>query len=216
MYKKVEQFFYFMSAGFLLLIMFALHPSNVKATSDFQDKVVGEVSIVWNDLMDGYRPWEEVAFIWNGVSTFFDESANQTIALLQPTEMPNEVRYAIDHVAFATAELFDFRAPIENAPVNVAVTTISHPSAREVVLSFEELYEEMMQLEEELMFDEQSAILETKPQVAGVETSFSEPVNSKERPWVTLTDNITGQEYCVSIYNSEVNKYLGECKYDYY
>jgi hypothetical protein len=32
--------------------------------------------------------------------------------------------------------------------------------------------------------------------------------------WSTLTDNITGQQYCIALFNGEVSKYAGECKYD--
>ncbi len=37
---------------------------------------------------------------------------------------------------------------------------------------------------------------------------------SIDATWVTLQDVITGQPYCLAIYNSNVNKYLGSCKYD--
>ena len=35
-------------------------------------------------------------------------------------------------------------------------------------------------------------------------------------PWVTMQDAVTGQNYCLAVYNGHVNKYLGECKDDYY
>jgi hypothetical protein len=56
----------------------------------------------------------------------------------------------------------------------------------------------------------------SKPQVSeervlGVSEPSVMAVNRKNS-WVTMQDNSTGQLYCVAIYNSEVNKYLGPCK----
>jgi hypothetical protein len=52
--------------------------------------------------------------------------------------------------------------------------------------------------------------------VAGAMVGITGPVNNPQMPWVTLTDNLTGQNYCVAIYNDTINKYLGECRYDYH
>lgn len=41
------------------------------------------------------------------------------------------------------------------------------------------------------------------------------PANLNQ-PWVTLQDNMTGQKYCLAIYNGFVNKYLGVCNNDYH
>lgn len=55
------------------------------------------------------------------------------------------------------------------------------------------------------------------PVVAGsVSGIVTESPANKNNSWITIQDNFTGQLYCVAIYNSEINKYLGACQRDGY
>ena len=62
-------------------------------------------------------------------------------------------------------------------------------------------------------------IVKTIGTVAGASIdlrAMTDPVNSQNQPWVTMRDALTGQYYCLAVYNGEVNKYLGPCKFDYH
>ncbi|OGE83644.1 MAG: hypothetical protein A3B10_04280 [Candidatus Doudnabacteria bacterium RIFCSPLOWO2_01_FULL_44_21] len=60
--------------------------------------------------------------------------------------------------------------------------------------------------------------LNSKPLVAGEAVvdpflALDEAKNQAimKTQWTTITDMITGQDYCLAIFNGEVNKYLGAC-----
>jgi hypothetical protein len=53
------------------------------------------------------------------------------------------------------------------------------------------------------------------PMTTTTVASDSPAVNDSGFPWLNLRDINTGQIYCVAIYNTEVNRYLGPCKNDY-
>jgi hypothetical protein len=216
MYFKVEQFFYFSAGIFLFLILFLLQPSPVAETSKLQDQVQKEFTAVFSDLVRQSEPLADLGLIFNGVDQFYFQSSQELMALLEVQDNPVQVEMLIDHVAFATAELFDFTGSINN---NYPIAITAAPILRSEFNASEIAYFDTsitVEPSPSVSTEPTADLVSQPPQVAGSSTHWSEPVNNAVKPWVTLRDNVTGRDYCVSIYNNEVNKYPGECKYDYY
>jgi hypothetical protein len=225
MYHRVEQFFYVSAGIFLMMILFLLQSSPVVQTSEVQNEFKSEVKLVLNDLTQGLDPLREVKLVYGGITDFYGSAAGETIALLEPIPAPPQMQRMIDHVALATAQVFDFSKPANNlhiadtqSPFAISRYSDPAPAFANIVPPFEEVFYEFESFDEELgmIADEHSQIAAERGRVAGKSVVIDQPANSATTPWVTLKDNVTGQQYCVSIYNNEVNRYSGPCKYDYY
>jgi hypothetical protein len=218
MYFKVEQFFYYSAGIFLFLILFLVQPSQVAETGQLQEQVQKEFAAVFSDLVKKSEPLADLGLIFNGVDEFYIQSSQELMALLEIQDNPAQVEMLIDHVAFATAQLFDLTSPInDNYPVAVSAAPLVRTELSQLVpdISYFDA-SSYVTVEPTPSIPTEQADLKTQPEVAGSSTDWSEPANNATKPWVTLRDNVTGRDYCVSIYNDEVNKYQGECKYDYY
>jgi len=235
MYKRIEISFYLLSAFVLIGVMFLIHPARIEPTAQFQQTVLTQVVSAWDEIIVGVNPIEDLKFVYTSVDKFYSDSATAAIALLTPVPTPPEAERAIDNIAFAVSELLNF------APDQIETTTLAQAEQKQeledpiynIIPPFEE-NEDVIDKLDEFIKDELLAINELWSELEKMEEgvvagesiekatisydskSMSAPVNDSDRPWVTLKDNLTGQKYCVAIYNNEVNKYLGECKYDYY
>ncbi len=223
MYKRVEQTFYILASFVLLATMFAIRPAGSEETLQFQSTLQAEVVSVWTDVTQGLSPLGDLEFVWNGVNEFYSQAADQTMLVLTPTPTPPQVAITIDQFVAA----FDF-SPIE-ANILSLVQTIQAQPIEEVyaINSFADFGEghDFYQMEYDASISLEVTEVSTgivAGEVIELDTasfdaqSLSAPVNGADQPWVTLTDSQTGQKYCVAVYNDEVNKYLGECKYDGY
>ncbi len=223
MYKRIEQFFYVASAFVLLGTMFIIKQPANQEVAAFRDDVIGQFTIAFKQVVHTNSSLESVQLVWNGVNDFYGHSADQMIALLDVGEMSPDVQQGVDNIAFAATNIFNIKnelLPTTQVASIIQSTTSSvgyiGPTLKDVVSAG---VENVMQKIESVQLTPKVEVevpQKATGQVAGVSTHDEQPVNSPQKPWVTLVDNITGQKYCVAIYNEEVNKYLGECQYDGY
>jgi hypothetical protein len=144
--------------------------------------------------------------VFDTVASFYDQSASATIALLSQPETDQDIIFVYSQVYQTFAKAFN---PNYGNPSAIAYTEMPLPSEIPNFMSEEPLYNLVP-------YREVVKTLQTTPVVAGTAVSVEVPVNSEELPWVTMSDNSTGQLYCVAIYNGTVNQYLGPCQRDAY
>ncbi len=197
MYGKAASIFYGLSSFLLLTGLFIMSESQTPEVLRMQSQIKYEFSVAWQQTWGDQPYFDELIAVIEGVDAFYAQATDQTIALLEDnTGSDQDFAFVIAAVYNNFAQSFKTEddktlAVVQEVPMIDPQTFMSEEPLRNIV---------------------------PEGSVAGVHEIFefnTEPVNSGQ-PWVTVRDNNTGQLYCLAIYNGEVNKYLGECKYDYY
>ncbi len=195
--QKAIPIFYGLSAFVLMTAFFVLQPSKTPEVASFQSGIQQQFSMAWEQTLGDEPYFDSLAYVYDSVAAFYDQSAQATVALLTQPESDA----ALYHLATATYEVFA-KAFVQASAPKVAIPVPVRPPDGQ--------------------FMTQAAITNIIPDlsigsVSGASYSHSqEPINKTVNSWVTLQDNYTGQMYCLAIYNGEVNKYLGACKNDYH
>jgi len=232
MYHKVEQTFYILSAMALMGIMFVFAPSTSKEVADFQQQILGQTEIAFKQVLGDTNLLEPLELVWSGIDDFYLAASEETLAMIPVVEVPDSVHLAFQKAT--TASVAFIAKGLENVlppqPVERNLSQAEDPIYN-IVPPFIDNDQDVYALREVpplpistmvVPSQEMAAVEDVITTVVGSGTvageyiELEQPVNDAARPWVTLQDNMTGQTYCVAIYNNEVNKYLGECKRDYY
>jgi len=159
-----------------------------------QNEMKTEFAQAFRQTMGDQPYFPEVAQVFEGVSSFYSEAAEASIALFEDKEADAELAYIFGttyHNLLSTLSSYLPSGPNTNLAQILPIETL--PEADLAITEPSEDYQGAVS----------GAVLDVLP------------VNL-ERPWVTIQDNSTGQLYCLAIYNGEVNKYLGQCKNDYH
>ncbi len=192
--QRATSIFYGLSGFALLMALFVMQPSRVSEVTALQHEMSTQFSVALQQTFGDQSYFSDVWDVVDGVTAFYDQSTDATVALLTQPESDQDIIYVFKTVYLTFADA------VSGQHGEVAgVQTISpdnfmkEPAIYNILPSNE------------------------TPNVAGISVfnTDNQPVNT-EKPWVTIQDNFTGQKYCLAIYNGEVNKYLGACKYDYH
>ncbi len=227
MYYKVEQTYYTLSAVALFGVMFVFSPSTSVEVKDFQTQIIAQVRVAFNQTISDVDLVEPLDLVWSGIDSFYLAGSQQALAIIPAVEIPDSVHLAFQQVSDKSIKFLasnfekvlpqpipavEYPQELAQAPVYNIVPPFTD-SRQEAYNGYvrEEISTNVVPSQELATEDTVSS----SASVLGI-TTDEQPLNSISTPWVTLEDNITGQKYCVAIYNSEVNKYLGECKHDYY
>ncbi len=232
MYNRVEQTYYLFSAIALLGVMFVFAPASTKEMANFQTEILNQTEMAINQVLGDINVVEPLQMVYLAVSDFYNASSEETLAMIPSVEVPEYVNVAFQKATVATTKFF--AKGLENvlpAPELAIVPSseVALAPLYNIVPPFTETNIEAYNVQapelavttevfstQELVDIEEISQAQVQGFVAGTYVDLEQPVNDMSRPWVTLQDNMTGQTYCVAIYNNEVNKYLGECKRDYY
>ncbi len=219
MYKQVEQTFYTLSIFVLLGLMFVARPANKTfegvSTAEFKEGIVRQFRVAVDQILVPVHPVSELSLLWQSIDKFYFTSSQEVLVVIPAIEMPDGVQVALDRLAFAVAE--GLRGH-QSFSVQSVVQNPSHDVSGETRVSLlNKALDLAKSLQRNLAIETASRAIISAPtgSVAGLSINSVEAANSRQKPWVTLEDNLTGQKYCVAIYNSTVNKYLGECDADY-
>jgi hypothetical protein len=187
MYAKAQPIYYGLATLVVSTALFLAVPFNQPEVLTIQKDMVERLSIGWQQTM-GDKPWfSEVSFIFDATNDFYTQAAAVTYISLSDPEATAEINYVYGRVYQIFAQSFTKNSTLaENA--------LPMPKIGEDFMTEEPLYNL-------IPYREVVKTIET-PTVAGVATVG---------PWNTITDAITGQSYCLAIYNGEVNQYLGTC-----
>ncbi len=195
MSTRATSLFYALSAFVLFTALFVMKPSGVPEVGMLQNEMKAEFSVAFQQTMGDQPYFPEVLAVVEGVSDFYTQAADASIALFEDKQADAE----IGHIFAATYR-----------------TLANSLSAYVPGISGSSLAQGIPPEEPELNAD--LAVTEPADEPSGAVSGVSldvVPVNL-EQPWVTIQDNSTTQLYCLAIYNGEVNKYLGPCKNDYH
>ncbi len=229
MYHKVEQTYYALSATALFGMMFVISPTSSADVEKFQQGIVEQFQVAFEQVVGDVDLVEPLDLVWSGMESFYDQGSTQVLAMIPVVEVPEEVPVALANAKTATISFFakglenvlpQPRAESPTVALGEPVYNIVPPFNVPDLAAYNVIRVEELAIVKTEIDPGQSetttfvSVSDSPPAVAGVSIAAEEPVNSSQ-PWVTLKDNLTGQLYCVAIYNNEVNKYLGECQRDY-
>ena len=186
----------------MLLAVFVLQKSPHAEVAMLQDQMMGQFAVAWQEVIGDQPYFDDVALIFNSTGEFYVQSANATIALFEHGVTDHELAFIASGVyhnisaAVVRVVIGEEQSEESNVLASIGSEFMSEPAILNIVPANPYL----------------SGLTVSQGEVAG---EVIAPVNA-ETPWVTIQDNFTGQIYCLAIYNNEVNKYLGPCKYDYH
>ncbi|OGE73699.1 MAG: hypothetical protein A3I07_02000 [Candidatus Doudnabacteria bacterium RIFCSPLOWO2_02_FULL_42_9] len=187
MYAQAKPIYYGLAAIVVSTAFFLFVPLSNPEVASVQQDMVQRLDIGWQQTI-GDRAWfEEVFFIYDTVQNFYTQSADATIAFLEDSEADADIYFVWGSVYQIFADVFD------QSDSNLAHGPL--PSAETVpnFMTEEPLYNL-------IPYREVVKTIET-PVVAGSATGA----------WRTIIDGVTGQSYCLAIFNGEVNQYVGTC-----
>ena len=203
MQKKAAVIFFVLSVFLLATVFFVLQPTNIPELKTWQTGIKQQFSVAWQQTIGDQPYLDNLALIYRGVSDFYGQSSEQTISLFSQPETDRDLVFVYSQVYQKFAGVF--------ASKPITVHNVGVPS--EVAIPDNFMTEEPLN---NIIPDSQVTRIVNHESIAGAVTEQAQPVNSYSQPWVTIQDAVTGQVYCLSVYNGDVNKYLGECKKDNY
>ncbi len=197
MSHRTHKIFYTLSAFVLMMAFFLLQPSKNPEVAQLQSQMGQQFSVAWQQTIGDQPYFEEFAVIFDGVKSFYEQSATAVVALMEDKAMDRDLAFV-----FKTAYQ-DFGQIITGQRGWQPTQVAEAKQAASLGLVTPTPWVSLPQ-----------ATISQSGSVAGAVLDNS-PVNI-EKPWVTMKDNLTGQLYCVALYNGELNKYMGPCANDYH
>jgi hypothetical protein len=204
MYDKALSTYYALSLFMVGTAAFVMHPTADSTHSLWQQDVKQQFATAWIQVI-GDQPWfADLELIIDGVDSFYQQSADATIALIASPEADQDIYYVLSEVYNRVAAAVKLE---NNSGLAINYEEVELPQVPSNFMQEEPLYNLIPY----------RTIVKTinDGAVAGAFVSVDVPANTKSMPWVTLKDNLTGQLYCLAVYNGAVNQYMGPCKYDY-
>jgi len=235
MSRRIEKLFFILAIVLLMTSLFLLSQSGPAETKNLRAEMQGQLRTAFIETI-GDGPWfSDLAIIYDGVNDFYHTAATSAIVLFSPSKSDQDLMQLAVKVKSKLYESlvrlpevwFSHKEPIAanfmtEEPLYNIVPDYEHMNGTAAVVSDQELSLLLFGLFEKAASSSfgQEPIAQSgnvnEGLVAGASLSEKEqPVNNQAQPWVTMQDNMTGQLYCLAIYDGEVNKYLGPCKYDY-
>ena len=205
-----EKLFYSLSSLTLGAALFVLSGSINPDVVKFQTEVKQQVTVASIQVFGDQPVFDEVLFVIGSINEFYHRSADEMIAMLTP-------------VAGEQDQLNDLAIGVYKG-LKVALQTNVHiaQNAQPMVLG-----SETSQVEEEFSTQIPANFMQEEPVYGPVNQTmtttatlappadFNNSKTSSSNTWVSMTDGVTGQIYCVGVFNAEVNRYLGPCVNDY-
>jgi hypothetical protein len=207
-----EQLFYGLSAVVLGAALFVLQPANNSDLAKFQANIKDQVSVATVQVFGDQPVFSGVDLIVGSINEFYNQSADAFLALLAPTPGEEDMSRVAQNVYAQIVVMFDQNSIQQ--PQVAGVQIEAPPAVPDNFMQEEPLYN----IVPELPSAPPSPYFETpfRKKITQSAASFTPAVNDGGGAWVNLRDEVTGQIYCVAIYNSEINRYLGPCKNDYH
>lgn len=199
MYGRLATIYYGIGSFVLFTAFFVMQPSNVPEVASLQENIQHNFTIAFWQTVGDQPMFDDVLLVYESVSQFYAMSADSVIAMMQQPEVDQDLAYIYGSVFNQLMAIFENPSP-PASPVVAGIQTEAHLA--ESFMSEPAVYN--------IIPTQASA---SPGAVSGIRQT--EPVNL-DVPWVTIKDNFTGQLYCLAVYNGEVNKYMGPCKYDYH
>jgi hypothetical protein len=151
----------------------------------------------------GDGPWfEDLELVLDGIATFYDQAADSMIALMGDRETDADIVQIFAKVY----EELSLAINQEGSVSGISYESISLPLPNDDFMTEDAIYNIVPYRE----------IVKTIDSEVSTSAQVQKAVNSASNPWVTIKDNLTGQLYCLAVYNGTVNQYIGSCENGYY
>ena len=201
MYSSAEKVFYGLSIFLLGMALFIFTPNPSRDIASFQSEARTSLSIAWQQTLGDQPYFTEVGEVVDGLTMFYDQATSSMIAMLSMPSADADIAQVFGQTyrIFAQSVQTHKVGPASEASLVTQASFMAEQPIFNIIPT-------------------QNAI-SGSGQVSGQETqAFTNPaqVVNLSNPWFTAIDAMTGQKYCMAIYNGEVNKYLGPCKNDYH
>ncbi|OGE79909.1 MAG: hypothetical protein A2660_00440 [Candidatus Doudnabacteria bacterium RIFCSPHIGHO2_01_FULL_45_18] len=192
MYQTAKAIYYFLIMFLLGTALFVMQPTDIAEVRNWQAGIKSQLSVAWQQTIGDHPFFADFALIYESVDNFYKLAAGETIALIAEPDSDSDLVYVYSQVYQSLAKTAQ---PPPDADLVYKTAQITIP----------------------LNFMSGEAIYNIVPYRSIVQTIGGSVAGaSVASPWVTMQDAVTGQNYCLAVYNGHVNKYLGECKDDYY
>jgi len=196
-----EKLFYGFSAVLLGAGIFVIQPAHNQDVSNFQSNIKNQFALAAGEVLDYHPMLDSVEFIVSGVNQFYQEAAISMTAILTPSGSMNGLNFVATSTYQRFASLFN-----QNLPKVAGISIIARQKEETLVIPPNFMQEDPVYN----IVPQQSLNFAPANQAAII------PPAIPKETWMNITDTNTGQVYCVAIFNSEVNRYLGPCKNDYH
>jgi hypothetical protein len=212
MYSFSEKTFYVLSSLALMSALFVITPNANAQVSNFQSEIGMRFQIAAIQVFGDQPILNDVKGIVYGVNDFYQQSADAMLALLTPTSADKDMNQIIAQT-YTNLKL-SFNTFKLTPQIAGTFTTKESTLEPKVSISDEAFPSNFMQ---------DPPVYNLLPEGITPKISYSADVASTETnlpqvstaSWTNMRDSVTGQVYCVAIFNAEVNRYIGPCKNDY-
>lgn len=210
MHRKALKIFYSLAIFVLMNALFVMTNGGGKEVTALRQEIRESLRVAfWQTVGD--RPWfEDVEIAVRGIDNFYIQATDQMLAMLEPTKHEDGMNQVLAAMGNAVSGI-KHKEPEATDQGRIAGLMIEGDFMQEEPLRNIVPWEESAQ-------NTESWVEKNDPSVLGITAGrYSDqlPVNDSNE-WVTIRDNYTGQLYCLAVYNSEINRYLGPCKKDEY
>ncbi len=206
MHHRLSATYYGLSIFVLGTALFVMQPRNDIAVTLWQDDIKQQMSLGMAQLWGDEPVLADVALVYGGVEKFYEESSLTLFALMSNEQLDSDITFVYGQVYNNFVYMINPEAETKVAGDFDANIDLKIDLAN--FMTEEPLYDLAVIPAGQTIKEEAGA-------VAGWTQPSAEPVNL-DNAWFTVVDGLTGQEYCMAVYNGEINKYLGKCKYDEY
>lgn len=198
MEKVAQQLQYFFLSALLGAALFVMQPTEIKEVVTFQKDIQTKFAQSFVQLVGQQNFVEPFEFVWTGVSDFYSQSTDVAIAMISPSEetlammLRFDSQYHKDVETIKTA--FVPRGFMSEEPIYYMVPVSDAESLLDPYFSEDNNYAR-------------------QGLVAGESITGDQP-DPAPATWLNVPDSISGQIYCVGIFDGSVNVYAGTCAYD--
>lgn len=192
MHGKPATIFYSLASFVMFTALFVMQNSSIPEVAALQDTIQHEFSVALVQTIGDGPVFDDLILVFDSISEFYQESAIASISLVQDQASDRDLAFIYTQ-AYEQVLLAFHPPPAMPAGAATTETTADNFMTEPAI----------------------SNIIPEAPPEAGAVSGLSNEAVNEVVPWVTMRDNLTGQLYCVALYNGELNKYLGACRYDY-
>ncbi len=201
MTKAVYQSMFVLLGMLLMAALFVMQPTNQPELAKFQSDVKSKLVTATQQVFGSQDYSEPFALIWATTENFYNGATDEAIALLQPDEAFMSLALSFDA---------DYNAAVASNPTVLALVPRNEAPLYGIVPTGnpEALIEPSFNDDAAYYHSEFGGV------VAGTSIELSDEgiiEGPHKATWLDLKDSITGDAYCVAIFDGTVNTYPGTC-----
>ena len=189
-----EKIYYTLSIALLGALLFIARPSSNPVAENLRNEISNQFNLAFLQVVQPQSVLEDVENVVLAVNEFYNQSAEATIALLNPIASNKVLELAVDRAYTGLTSVFlKYHSLVKPTFASSGISSNFFFHSK----SFER--------------SENKDAFVNSPGLNKGFFYFGSENNTAQSNWTNLKDLVTGQIYCVAIFNSEINRYLGPC-----